>query len=91
MKKMASLILSLMLILSICITSAGAEAVDRFGKYEEPITITYLSVDENYNSVAQYDESNPSKKSPTENEWITAIEEYLNIKLERIIRKTRPL
>ena len=86
MKRMASLILSLMLVLSICVTSAGAEAAaDRFGRYEEPITVTYLSLDQNFNSVSGYDPDDPSKASATANEWITGIEEYLNIKLERII------
>ncbi len=86
MKRIASIVLSLMLVLCICITTAGAEeAADRFGKYEEPITITYLSTDENYNSVSPYDPSNPSRASATSNEWITGISEYLNINLERII------
>ena len=86
MKRIASIVLSMMLVLCICITTAGAEeAADRFGKYEEPITITYLSTDENYNSVSSYDPSNPSRASATSNEWITGISEYLNINLERIV------
>ena len=86
MKKVLSVVLSLLLVLSMGLTSAGAEVVvDRFGKYEEPITISYLQVDGNYNSVAPYDPSNPEKASATSNTWITGIKEYLNIELERVI------
>lgn len=86
MKKVVSIILSLLMALSLCVTAAGAEeAVDRFGKYDEPITISYLQTDGNYNSVAPYDPDNPEKASATSNTWIRGLQEYLNINLERVI------
>ena len=64
-------------------TEAVKEAAGPYGKFDEPVTITYLSTDLNVSM--EYDSSNPQRKSATENMWIDGYLEYLNIDLERII------
>lgn len=83
MKKLFSLLLTVMLLMT-CLTTVFADE-DLFGKYEEPITITYLSTDLAMHGTSEYDAENPDRKSATENAWITGIKEYLNIDLQRII------
>lgn len=80
MKKLVSLLLCLALTFAM----SSAFALD-LGKYDEPITVTYLSTDRNVPSVAPYDESNPARKSARENTWIDGYLETLGIKLDRII------
>lgn len=82
MKRTVALLLALFILASACALGEGS---DRFGKYDEPVTITYLSLDNSISTVSGYDSSNPDRKSIYENAWITGIEEYMNIRLERII------
>lgn len=57
---------------------------DPYGKYEDPIVLSVLSVD--FKNVAtEYDSTNPDRRSPSENAWINAYLEYLNIDIDRII------
>ena len=79
MKKLVSLLLCLALTFAM----SSAFALD-LGKYDEPITVTYLSTDRNVPSVAPYDESNPARKSARENTWIDGYLETLGIKLDRM-------
>lgn len=80
MKKYLSLALVLMLTLT-CIVPALADA---YGKYEEPITITILGTDYKTGTTA-YASDDPSRRSATENNWIKAYKDYLNIDVQRII------
>ncbi|HIS91574.1 MAG TPA: extracellular solute-binding protein [Candidatus Alectryocaccomicrobium excrementavium] len=85
MKKRLSMVLVLILALAIFSGGGVAEGEDRFGKYDELLEVTYLSIDFNAPTVAQYDDNNPARRSPTENAWIEGYREYLNIDLQRII------
>lgn len=84
MKRWTSLLLALILALVTCSAALGAETDDRFGKFEEPIEVTYLSLDHS-STVSEYDGNNPSRKSAQENAWIDGYYEQLGIKLNRII------
>ena len=76
-------VLALILALALLIPSfAMAEAADKYGKYEEPITLTFLTTDQKSTEV-QYDADNPDRKSAHENAWITAYKDYLNIEVKR--------
>lgn len=83
MKKLVSLLVAVCLVLS-CL-AAYADDADRFGKYDELVTVTYLSTDLAATGTSEYDANNPDRKSPTENAWITGVQEFLNIDLQRII------
>lgn len=85
MTKKLSLFLALALLLASCMTSVFAAETPEFGKFEEPITVTYLSPDFNVTSVADYDANNPDRHSASENAWINGYLEDLNIELVRII------
>ncbi len=85
MKRGISLFLALAMLLGLCLASAYAEGESNFTPYDETVHITYLSTDLAATGTSQYDASNPDRKSPTENAWITGIKEALNIELERII------
>ena len=70
-------------------TTAGTTTLsnnpgDQFGKYDKPITISVLSTDPK-NTATEYSSTNPKRKSASENEWIDAYSEYLNIKVDRKI------
>lgn len=59
-------------------TSGGGEAQDKpFGKYEEPVKLTYFAVDWGKASYAQ-------GETPTDNLWTRFYKEYLNIELEAV-------
>lgn len=79
----AALWLALVLVL-LAALPVMAESGDPFGKYEEPISIATLSTDTGKASV-DYDSSNPARKSASENIWIDAYRDYLNIDVNRII------
>jgi len=53
-------------------------------KYEEPITLTFLTTDQKSTEV-QYNADDPARKSAHENAWITAYKDYLNIEIKREI------
>jgi putative aldouronate transport system substrate-binding protein len=55
-----------------------------YGKYKEPIELSVFSLDFK-NPTTEYDSSNPERKSASENMWINAYSDYLNIKVNRII------
>lgn len=77
-KKFLSLVLAFALLFGM---AAMAES-DPYGKYDEPITISYLGID---HSSANYDSTIAERKSPYENIWMDAYEKYLNIKIERTV------
>ena len=79
MKKLLSLLLAALLLLSL---AASAEGGDPYGKYDELVTISYLGTD---NSATTYDSSVEGRRSPYDNVWIDAYEKYLNIKIERTV------
>lgn len=83
MKRVLAFLMTLCLLAGLGVV-ASAESVDPYGRYDEPITITILSRDNKSNSTV-YDSSDPARRSASENAWISAYEEYLNIKVERII------
>ena len=80
-RKVLALILALAMLIP---TVAMGEAADKYGKYEEPITLTFLTKDEKSTEV-QYNADNPDRKSAHENAWITAYKDYLNIEIKREI------
>lgn len=85
MTKKLSLFLAIVFVLTGCLAGAFAAEVPEFGKFEEPIHITYLSTDQAATGTSNYDANDPTRKSPTENAWIDGYKEFLNIELERII------
>ena len=75
-------ILALFLVLAMMVPAfAMAEEID-YGKYEEPITVSFLTTDMKVDST-EYDVNNPDRKSAHENAWITAYKDYLNIEVVR--------
>ncbi|GHU77200.1 hypothetical protein AGMMS49992_24400 [Clostridia bacterium] len=87
MKKALALIMTLAIILTMTTAvsvSFAQEAPDVYGKYPEPIKITVLSTDLKDSSM-QYDSSDPTRKSATQNAWIDAYLKYLNIEVEKIV------
>ena len=58
---------------------------DPYGKYSEPITLSVLRVDTASNNGYKWDSTNPDRKSPTENVWVNAYKDYLNIELDQTI------
>ena len=83
MSKKISLFLVLVFLLTSC--AFAAEAPD-FGKFKEPVHLTYLSTDTaSAGTNGAYEADNHDRKSPTENAWIDGYKEFLNIELERII------
>ena len=82
MKKLVAVLLALLLIVPSL--AAFAEEEDRYGRYETPIHLSILSEDFKTGTTA-YDSSDPTRRSATENAWITAYKDYLNIEVERII------
>ena len=77
-------ILALVLALAMMIPAfAMAEEVD-YGKYAEPITVSFLTRDFKVEST-EYDVNNPDRKSAHENAWISAYKDYLNIEVVREI------
>ena len=82
MKKLVAVLLALLLIVPSF--AAFAEEEDRYGRYETPIHLSILSEDFKTGTTA-YDSSDPTRRSATENAWITAYKDYLNIEVERII------
>ncbi|MDD3336469.1 MAG: extracellular solute-binding protein [Eubacteriales bacterium] len=82
MKKMLSLLLVLCLMLGLA--SAVAENADPYGRYEEPITISFLTKDFKTGTTS-YDSTNPDRRSATENAWITAYKDYLNVEVKRTV------
>ena len=78
MKRLLSLALAVLMLLSVLAVAETEE--DPYGKYDEPITISYLGKD---NSATTYDSTVEGRKSPYDNVWIDAYEKYLNIKIER--------
>jgi putative aldouronate transport system substrate-binding protein len=65
-------------------TTVPVDPSDRFGRYAETVTVSVLSTDLKSTAI-QYDSSNPDRKSATENIWIDAYLEHLNIKVDRRI------
>ena len=83
MKKYLAMILAVLMMLS-CMPAFAEEAEDRYGRYDEPIHVTILSTDFKTGTTA-YDSTDPTRRSATENAWIQAYSDYLNIEVERII------
>ncbi len=83
MRKLITLILSLLLTFSM-IVPALAQSSDPYGKYDEVIPLTVLSEDFKAGN-QNYDASDPTRASATQNNWITAYLDYLNIGVDRII------
>lgn len=85
MRKLLSLILAGAMLLSLC-APAFADEYEYFApfKYDEPVTFSILTRDFK-TATTPYDSSDPTRRSASENGWITAYEEYLNIKVDRII------
>ena len=81
MKKLISILLMLTLLCSCLAFTAQAEE-DRFGKYDEPITISFMNTDTK-TSTTEYREGDPTRESPYKNIWIDAYKDYLNIVIER--------
>lgn len=82
MKRLLAILMTLCLLATLGV--AGAETADPYGRYDEPVTLKILSTDSKSASTV-YDSSNPERASARENAWIAAYEEYLNVKVERII------
>lgn len=77
-------ILALFLVLAMMIPAfAMGEEID-YGKYEEPVTVSFLTTDQKMDST-EYDINNPDRKSAHENAWISAYRDYLNIEVVREI------
>ena len=83
MKRLVAIALTLILCLSLCFFAA-AEETDVYGKYEEPIKLTILSEDFKTGNT-NYDANDPRRASATQNVWIDAYKDYLNIDVERQI------
>ena len=83
MKRLVAIALTLILCLSLC-SFAAAEETDVYGKYEEPIKLTILSEDFKTGNT-NYDANDPRRASATQNVWIDAYKDYLNIDVERQI------
>ena len=83
MKKLVTMILAMMLLCTSMIP-AMAENTDPYGKYAEPVTITILSEDFK-TGTTNYDSTNPERKSASENAWIDAYKDFLNIEVKRNI------
>lgn len=83
MKRLVAIALTLVLCLSLC-SFAAAEEADVYGKYEEPIKLTILSEDFKTGNT-NYDANDPRRASATQNVWIDAYKDYLNIDVERQI------
>lgn len=81
MKRLVAIALTLILCLSLCFFAA-AEETDVYGKYEEPIKLTILSEDFKTGNT-NYDANDPRRASATQNVWIDAYKDYLNIDVER--------
>lgn len=82
-KKVMAFLLSLSLMLSL-IAAGTAEEANPYGKYEEPVSITVLSEDFK-TGTTNYDANDPARKSASENIWISAYKDYLNIDVSRIV------
>ncbi len=82
MKRLLAILLTACLLLSTGV--AFAESADAYGRYDEPVTVTILGRDSKSASTV-YDSSRADRASATQNGWISAYEEYLNVKVERII------
>lgn len=85
MKKLLTVTLVCILLLTLCLP-VFADDYEFFldMKYEEPITFSILTRDGKVATIP-YDSSDPTRRSASENAWITAYEDYLNIKVDRII------
>lgn len=83
MKKLVTLLLTVML-LTASLVPALAESADPYGKYDEPVTITILSKDFKVGTT-NYDSTDPLRRSATENAWINAYKDFLNLDVQRII------
>lgn len=83
MKKTLSFLMVLAMLVAMMVP-ALAETADAYGRYAEPVKITILSKDFKTGTTA-YDSSDATRRSATENNWITAYKDYLNIEVERII------
>ena len=83
MKRPLALVLAL-LMLCMSTMALAAETEDRYGRYDETVTVSILSTDFKTGTTA-YDSSDPTRKSASENAWIMAYKDYLNIDVKRII------
>ncbi|MDD6682374.1 MAG: extracellular solute-binding protein [Clostridiales bacterium] len=83
MKRTLALVLAL-LMLCMSTMALAAETEDRYGRYDETVTVSILSRDFKTGTTA-YDSSDPTRKSASENAWIMAYKEYLNLDVKRII------
>lgn len=88
MKRLVAIALTLILCLSLCFFAA-AEETDVYGKYEEPIKLTILSEDFKTGNT-NYDANDPRRASATQNVWIDAYKDYLNIDVDARSLKTKP-
>lgn len=78
-RKLFSLLLTIVLICTAAVASANGYGVP---KYEEPITISFLSTDAKSSST-EYNADIPERESAYSNAWIRAYEEDLGIKIVR--------
>ena len=60
------------------------QAEDVYGRYSEPVQISILGTDAGKASI-EYDSADPERKSASENVWIDAYRDYLNLEVERLI------
>ena len=72
----------LALVLAMALLASAALAQSDFGRYDEPVHVTFMGCDA---SVVPYDASNPAIKSATDNCYITGYLEYMNLEVERIV------
>ena len=77
MKRILSILLAMVLMLS----ATGALAFER-GEYEKASDTVVLTTATNLDATRQFDESDPDKRSITENRWINTFAEYLNVDLQ---------
>ncbi|MEN6313813.1 MAG: hypothetical protein ABFD25_06155 [Clostridiaceae bacterium] len=68
-------------------TNSEVDTSSPYGKYKKPVELSVLSLD--FKGNIQFDSSNPERKSASENMWINAYSEYLNIKVDRRIAEDK--
>ena len=77
MKKLLAILLTVVMVFSV----SSAFAYER-GEYEAtpvPVTITSANT---LDVTRQFDENNPDKRNISENRWVTAYKDYLNVELQ---------
>lgn len=83
-RKILALVLALVLMAPALAMGEDAAGEVDYGKYDEPVTVSFLTRDFKVEST-EYDVNNPDRKSAHENAWISAYKDYLNIEVVREI------